>query len=54
MAEEHKKGLNAKLVGDDLENCCRKADVCGQCQQNGCIIGKGSCQWDGGNSGNRF
>lgn len=41
MSEVHKKGLDAELVGNDLENCCRKADVCGQCQQNGCIIGYG-------------
>lgn len=41
MAEEHKKGLDAELVGEDLENCCRKLDVCGQCQRTGCIIGYG-------------
>lgn len=41
MAEAHKKGLDAELVGNDLENCCRKLDVCGQCQKNDCIIGYG-------------
>lgn len=41
MAEEHKKGLNADLVGNDLENCCRKEGVCGQCQKSDCIIGYG-------------
>ena len=30
MAEEHKKGLDAGLVGNDLENCCRKETTCGQ------------------------
>lgn len=38
MAEEHKKGLNAGLVGNDLENCCRKETACGQCQKTNCII----------------
>lgn len=41
MVEKHKKGLNAELVGNDLENCCRKEDTCGQCQKGGCIIGYG-------------
>ncbi len=41
MAEEHKKGLNAGLVGDDLENCCRKETACGQCQKGNCVIGYG-------------
>ena len=39
MAEEHKKGLNADLVWDDLMNCCRSEVVCGQCQQENCTIG---------------
>lgn len=39
MAEEHKKGLNAALVADDLKNCCRNESVCGQCQKEQCIIG---------------
>ena len=41
MAEEHKKGLNAELVGIDLENCCRKETACGQCRKSDCIIGYG-------------
>lgn len=41
MAEEHKKGLDAELVGNDLEKCCRRVDVCGQCQKSDCIIGYG-------------
>lgn len=41
MAEEHKKGFNAGLVGEDLENCCRQEGVCGQCQKAKCIIGYG-------------
>lgn len=39
MAEAHKKGLNDKLVWEDLENCCRSESLCGQCQKDGCIIG---------------
>ena len=39
MAEEHKKGLNAELVMDDLESCCRTEAVCTQCQQQNCVIG---------------
>ena len=39
MAEEHKKGLNAELIGNDLEHCCRGEDACGQCQGNLCTIG---------------
>lgn len=39
MAEEHKKGLNAELVLDDLVNCCRSEDACGQCKQGACVIG---------------
>ena len=41
MAEEHKKGLNADLVGNDLESCCRKEGLCGQCHKSDCIIGYG-------------
>ena len=41
MAESHKKGLNAGLVENDLENCCRQETTCGQCQKNNCIIGYG-------------
>ncbi len=39
MADVHKKGLNAELVLDDLENCCRNESVCGQCQGDECTIG---------------
>ncbi len=39
MAEEHKKGLNADLVWNDLMNCCRSEGVCGQCQKEKCTIG---------------
>ncbi len=39
MAGEHKKGLNAELVWEDLENCCRSEAVCGQCQGEACTIG---------------
>lgn len=39
MAEEHKKGLDAELVWNDLQNCCRDKTVCGQCQEEKCIIG---------------
>lgn len=66
MAEEHKKGLDAGLVGNDLENCCRKETTCGQCQKSKCIIGygkqcisdykrgteKGSCRGNGAYSHN--
>ncbi|RKI78940.1 hypothetical protein D7V90_16720 [bacterium 1xD42-87] len=41
MTEAHKKGLDAGLVGNDLENCCRKETTCGQCQKSNCIIGYG-------------
>ena len=34
MTEAHKKGLDAGLVGNDLENCCRKETTCGQCQKS--------------------
>lgn len=39
MAEEHKKGLNADLIGEDLENCCIGESVCQQCQGKMCTIG---------------
>ena len=39
MADEHKKGLNADLIGGDLENCCRGEALCGQCQGENCTIG---------------
>lgn len=41
MSEEHKKGLNAELVGNDLEHCCRSEALCGECQGTECIIGFG-------------
>ena len=39
MAEVHSKGFNAELVSDDLSNCCRSEEVCGQCRQCACVIG---------------
>ncbi|MDE5819036.1 MAG: hypothetical protein K2N41_09285 [Lachnospiraceae bacterium] len=39
MAEVHKKGLNAQLVWEDLQNCCISEAACGQCQGEACIIG---------------
>lgn len=39
MADVHKKGLNAALVANDLEHCCRSEAVCGQCQKTACTIG---------------
>lgn len=39
MAEVHKKGLNAELVMDDLEACCRTESACIQCQKADCVIG---------------
>ncbi len=39
MPETHKKGFNAELVQNDLENCCRSEAVCGQCQGTACTIG---------------
>lgn len=39
MADVHKKGLNAELVWNDLQNCCRGEDACGQCQNEACTIG---------------
>lgn len=39
MAEEHKKGLNAELVINDLNECCKSEAVCIQCQKKACVIG---------------
>lgn len=39
MGEDHKKGLNADLIENDLEHCCRSEAVCGQCRGEECIIG---------------
>lgn len=39
MAEVHKQGLNANLILDDLANCCKSEDACGQCKQESCVIG---------------
>lgn len=39
MADVHKKGLNAELIRDDLENCCLKETTCGQCKKEACTIG---------------
>lgn len=39
MAEEHKKGLNAELIWNDLQDCCRAQSICGQCQEENCIVG---------------
>ncbi len=39
MADTHKKGLNVALIENDLENCCRGEDLCGECQNTHCIIG---------------
>lgn len=39
MEGVHKKGLNAELIGNDLENCCRGEALCSQCRGNACIIG---------------
>lgn len=39
MGEEHKKGLNADLIENDLEHCCRSEAVCGQCRGKSCNIG---------------
>ncbi|MBD5509284.1 MAG: hypothetical protein HDR05_14935 [Lachnospiraceae bacterium] len=39
MEGEHKKGLNAELIGNDLENCCRGEAQCGQCRHSACNIG---------------
>lgn len=39
MEQITKKGFNYKLVGNDLDNCCRGEALCGQCQKQACIIG---------------
>lgn len=39
MAETHKKGLNAELVREDLENCCLQNTFCEQCNGEACTIG---------------
>lgn len=39
MADMHKKGLNAELVREDLENCCLGATMCEQCAGEACTIG---------------
>ncbi len=39
MDDGHKKGLNAALIENDLENCCRGEALCGQCRGAACNIG---------------
>ncbi|MDE7298275.1 MAG: hypothetical protein K2N94_05535 [Lachnospiraceae bacterium] len=39
MEGVHKKGLNAELIGNDLEDCCKGEALCGQCQNASCTIG---------------
>ncbi len=39
MAEQHKKGLDAQLIWNDLEDCCLQETNCGQCKKEACIIG---------------
>lgn len=39
MAEVHKSGLNAELVSDDLNNCCKSEAACIRCQKKACVIG---------------
>lgn len=39
MAEVHKKGLNAELVSNDLNNCCKSEAACIKCQKEACVIG---------------
>ena len=39
MAEQHKKGLDAQLIWNDLEDCCLQETNCGQCKKESCIIG---------------
>ena len=39
MSEVHKKGLDAVLVQNDLESCCRGKSSCGVCQGADCTIG---------------
>lgn len=39
MSEVQKKGLNAELISDDLEHCCKSEDICIRCQGKSCLIG---------------
>lgn len=39
MSDEHKKGFNAALVWNDLQNCCMGESSCGECQGTSCTIG---------------
>lgn len=39
MSEEHKKGLNAELVWNDLQNCCMRESSCEECQGEACTVG---------------
>ena len=39
MADAHKKGLNADLIAEDLEKCCRGEALCTKCQGKSCTIG---------------
>ena len=39
MSEVHKKGLDAVLVQNDLESCCRGKSSCVVCQGADCTIG---------------
>lgn len=39
MPESHKKGVNAELVSEDLNNCCKSEAACIQCQKRACVIG---------------
>lgn len=39
MADMHKKGLDAELVREDLENCCLGDTMCEQCAGEACTIG---------------
>lgn len=39
MSDEHKKGFNAALVWNDLQNCCMGESSCEECQGTSCTIG---------------
>lgn len=39
MGEEHKKGLDAELVWEDLQACCLSGISCSLCQGKSCTIG---------------
>lgn len=39
MEGEHKKGLNVAMIENDLQNCCKSEEQCGQCRGKQCIIG---------------